>query len=130
MDIAATLKKHTHITDNLLQVHVLTGCDTVAQFWVFGKGKALKGHQLHYLGDGHCSMSLVFKETSKFMSSSNELPIERDMSRAPYDVWKTMVMNTKLSVTHDVNALPPTPDAFEKNIKPAHQQCAVWLCRT
>ena len=42
VDIKATAEKHGHTIDDILPVHVLSGCDTVAALWGVGKGTVLK----------------------------------------------------------------------------------------
>ena len=42
IDIKKTVDKHAAITDNLMAVHALPGCDTVTSCFNIGKGAVLK----------------------------------------------------------------------------------------
>ena len=53
IDIPATVKKHKGtILTNILQLHAITGCDTVAQTYGIGKPTAISA-----LEKGHVSLS-------------------------------------------------------------------------
>ena len=68
IDIAATVKEHSDVVTNLLAMHGLSGCDTIAQLFGIGKGKALKtltaGLSLTKLGCLDIPLSDVIAETS------------------------------------------------------------------
>ena len=69
---SATVVENIPIIQNVLQLHILTGFDTVAQYWIIGKGEALNtlkvGHQLSHLGDPESPMSIVLREATKFIA--------------------------------------------------------------
>ena len=72
IDIAETVKEHLGIVANLLAMHCLSGCDTVAQLYSIGKGVALKtlkaGHFLTKLGNLHIPMAEVISEATLFVA--------------------------------------------------------------
>ena len=41
VDIDATAQRHKHIIPNILEMHVITGCDTVSYMYVIGKATAM-----------------------------------------------------------------------------------------
>ena len=66
IDIRATATKHANILPNLLPVHGLSGCDTVAPCYGTGKMKILKtlkhgNHSLSCLGDSNANWPDVVK---------------------------------------------------------------------
>ena len=48
------------------------------------------------------------------------------MSEIRYDVWKSRTGKMKETTTPKLNALPPTTEAFEENVKHAHLQTCIW----
>ena len=71
IDIAATVREHSDVVTNLLAMHCLSGCDTVAQLFGIGKGTALKsltaGLSLTKLGCLDIPLSDVIAEASLFI---------------------------------------------------------------
>jgi len=72
IDIAEMGKEHSGTVANLLAMHCLSGCDTVAQLFEIGKGAALKslkaGHCLNKLGYLHIPLAEVISEATWFMA--------------------------------------------------------------
>ena len=75
IDIAQMVKEHSGIVANLLAMHCLSGCDTVAQLFGIGKGSALKtlkalkaGHSLSKLGCLHIPLTEVISKATLFMA--------------------------------------------------------------
>ena len=75
IDIAETAKEHSGmIVANLLAMHCLSGCDTVAvvQLFEIGKGSGLKtlkaGDSLNKLGYLHIRLAEVISEATLFMA--------------------------------------------------------------
>ena len=67
IDKKTTIEKHKDIISEILPMHALTGCDTVASFYGIGKLKALKVLRsgkcvLDYLGDSIASIKMIHFE--------------------------------------------------------------------
>ena len=129
-DIAATVKKHANIVPQLLAAHALSGCDTVAYMYGIGKGTVvnmlLKGHTLDKLGDSEAQMNDIVEESTKFAAACYGIKAKGTMSEIRYDVWTTRTGRRKVTTTPKLNALPPTTEAFEENVKRAHLQTCIW----
>ena len=73
IDIRATYKKHNTIAPDLLSIHAISGCDTVAATYGIGKITALnfasKGYHLHLLGDKSADISKVVEQATSFMAA-------------------------------------------------------------
>ena len=73
LDINAAAKEHSSIVPDLLAVHGLTGCDTVASYFGVGKVAALKvlrhgQRSLNFLGNtGGPPFSEVVDQATHFM---------------------------------------------------------------
>ena len=87
IDIAATVKQHSKIVANLLAMHCLSGCDTVAQLFGIGRGSSLKtlkaGRSLNKLGCLHIPLAEVISEAMvQCYDSKKEL-----MSDVRVEMW-------------------------------------------
>jgi hypothetical protein len=71
IDIIKTVEKHTDIIGEILPVHDLTGCDTVACCYVVGERKVLKAgvHSLALLGQADALNELIIHQATAFMSA-------------------------------------------------------------
>ena len=95
IDIRATAKVHANILPNLLAAHGLSGYDTVAPCYCFGKMKILKtlkqgNHSLSCLGDSNANWPDV-KQATSFMVACYGVPKLDSMTQARANLWKTRV---------------------------------------
>ena len=91
----ATADKHSNIAHQLLPAHVLSGCESVSQFYRPGKGTILKilpKHSFAKLGQLGS-----FAEASMFMNARYGCQTSGDMSDTRYRVWTTKMGNKKLT---------------------------------
>ena len=129
IDIRATAKEHANILPNLLAAHGLSGCDTVAPCYGFGKMKILitlkqGDHFLSCLGDSNANWPKVKRATS-FMVACYSVPKLDSMTQARENLWKTRVGRGS-STMPKLCSLPPTDPAFMENLKRAHFQICIW----
>ena len=126
IDIRATAKEHASILPNLLAVHRLSGCDTVAPCYGIGKMKILKtlkqgNHSLSCLGDSNANLPDVVKQATSFMLACYGVPKLNSMTQARANLWKTRVARGS-STMPKLCTLPPTDPAFMEKLKRAHFQ--------
>ena len=130
-DIKASAKKHQGMTDQYVRAHVLSGCDTVSQFFGIGKGKVLKvirdGLRLNKLGVLDSDMNDVYKEAEQFMLACYGATKSENMSAARYDIWLSKLSKKNLSAAPQLKSLPPTSEAFGEHVKRAHFQASHFL---
>ena len=128
-DIGKTVSKHKDIIPDLLAVHALSGCDTVACCFGIGKGTALKvlrsGHTLQLLGHLDVPLQEIVKEATSFMATCYGQSKCESMSSARLNVWAVKAGKGFLSAPK-VCALPPTTESFTENVKRAHFQVCAW----
>ena len=124
--VRATAKGHANILPNLLAVHGLSGCDTVAPCYGIRKMKILKAlkqgnHSLSCLGDSNANWPDVVKQATSFMLSCYGVPKLDSMTQARANQWKTRVGRGS-SIVPKLCSLPPTDPAFMEKLKRAHLQ--------
>ena len=116
----------------ILQVHALSGCDTVAAYHRVGKSTALKvakkfadSLNLTIIGDLTQSEDDVYKAASHFVSRCYGCLPQDDISDVRCKVWfkKTAA---SLHANPKLESLPPTEAALRPNILRAHYQTAIW----
>lgn len=130
IDITATVNKHKMIMPELLAVHGLSGCDTVAPCYGIGKGVALKvlrskAHSLGTLGDGNAALKDVVSEATKFMLACYGQSQSQTMTEARQRMWRSKV-GRSMAGAPKLATLPPTDEAFAGNVARAHLQVAIW----
>ena len=79
----------------------------------------LKGHTLDKLGDSEAQMNDIVEESTKFAATCYGSKAKGTMSEIRYDVWTARTGRRKVTTTPKLNALPPTTEAFEENVKRA-----------
>ena len=130
IDIKATAKKHTGITDFLPGAHALSGCDTTSYLFGICKATALKcinsGITLLLLGMVDVNMDEVVAEATLFMSRCYGSKYDGDMSEIRYAVWSAKMSNTKITIAPKLKSLPPTSDSFTQHVFRAHYQTMIW----
>ena len=130
-DIKASAEKHYGLTEQYIRAHVLSGCDTVSQFFGIGKGKVLKvlrdGLRLNKLGVLQSDMKDVYKEAERFMLACYGATKSENMSAARYDIWLSKLSKKNLSAAPQLKSLPPTSEAFGEHVKSAHFQASIFI---
>eukprot|EP00745_Piridium_sociabile_P037812 TRINITY_DN68984_c0_g1_i6.p1 TRINITY_DN68984_c0_g1~~TRINITY_DN68984_c0_g1_i6.p1 ORF type:complete len:1121 (+),score=248.01 TRINITY_DN68984_c0_g1_i6:81-3443(+) len=128
IDINATHLKHSAIVPDLLAIHALSGCDSVAATYGIGKTTALKvaskGHRLNFLGDLTVDVTQVVKQATEFMAASYGVKECSSMTECRQHVWAQKT--GKSSSAPKLWSLPPTTEAFHENVLRAHLQVANW----
>ena len=131
LDIAAA-EYHSSIVPDLLAAHGITGCDTVASYFIVGKVSALKvlrhgQRSLNLLGNtGGPPFSVVVDQATHFMLAFYGQQTCHSMTEARQQMWFSKVSRSKASA-RKLCSLSPTSEAFEQNVARAHLQVAIWL---
>ena len=129
IDNRATAKEHANILPNLLAVHGLSGCNTIAPCYAIAKMKILKtlkegNHPLSCLGDSNVNWLDVVKQVTSFMLACYGVPKLDSMTQARANLWKTRVGRGSSTIPK-LGSLPPTDPAFMENLKRAHFQICI-----
>ena len=128
--INETAKKHTKIVSSLIVAHALSGCDSVAKLYGIGKKTVIKrlkveNLSLSSLGDTAASLSDVYAESTKLISSCYGVKNANNLSEVRFSVWRKRT-GKKLTSTTKLESLPPTTEVFLLNVLRAHYQACVW----
>lgn len=127
IDIPETVKTHPVLIPQVLAIHGISGCDTVAACYGIGKTIAVtvskKGFLLNSLGVVDALWSDVEKETTEFMAAAYNESGET-MSECRLQQWAKKT--SKSAGAPKLCSLPPTTEAFVENMKRAHFQVAQW----
>ena len=130
VDIKATSEKNADIVKHILPAsHVISGCDTVSQFFGIGKGtvKTLKAkYTLENLGNVEADFDQVVEEATGFVGACYGVKDAADMSVLRYSVWASKMANLKLTSAPKLKTIPPTTAAFREHVRRAHFQTAIW----
>jgi hypothetical protein len=131
IDIKESAQKHTQITPQILALHALSGCDTVAATYGIGKAKAIavaqKGWKLDLLGQPTASMDRVLEQATAFIASCYGITTgASSMTEIRQLLWAQKIGKTTKAPT--LCSLPPTSEAFEQNVRRAHYQVNEWHC--
>ena len=129
LDINLTQAKHKEIVTNLLPVHAISGCDTVACYLGIGKGRVIKrlkeGCDLSAIGNVLAPLQQVIHQATRFISVCYGMKDSTDMSHTRLLVWGKK--NGKgHSSSPNLASLPPTREAVIENVKRAHFQTVLW----
>ncbi|KAL8595126.1 hypothetical protein ACOMHN_019164 [Nucella lapillus] len=127
IDIPEMVKTHPVLIPQVLAIHGISGCDTVAACYGIGKTIAVnvskKGFLLNSLGVVDALWSDVEKETTEFMAAAyNGSGVT--MSECRLQQWAKKT--SKCAGAPKLCSLPPTTEAFVENMKRAHFQVAQW----
>ena len=128
IDIKATYIKHRAIVPDLLGIHAISGCDSVAATYGIGKVTALtvasKAYRLDLLGDVVAQVTQVIEQAKEFMVACYGVKKCSSMTECRQHVWAQKTGKT--SSAPKLCSLPPTTEAFHENILRAHLQVATW----
>ena len=117
----------TNVIPQILVIHAISGCDTVAASYGIGKLKAMatsnKGFLLDSLGVKDIPWDSVENEATKFMIAAYGGSGET-MSECCKWIWAQKT--AKSSSAPQLCTLAPTTEAFRQNAKRAHFQCGHW----
>ena len=127
VDIRETVKKHPTLISQVLAIHAISGCDTVAASYGIGKLTAVatskKGFVLDSLGVIDAPWDHVEKEATHFMVGAYG-GLGVTMSECRKRLWAQKT--AKSSGAPKLCSLAPTTEAFTQNTKRAHFQVAQW----
>ena len=127
VDIPATVNKHPTLIPQVLAIHAISGCDTVAASYGIGKSTAVttsnKGFVMDSLGVIDAPWVDVEKEATKFMVAAYG-GLGVTMSECRKRLWAQKT--AKSSGAPKLCSLAPTTEAFMQNTKRAHFQVAQW----
>ena len=131
VDIKQSALGCVDIVGNILQVHAITGCDTVNSFYGIGKPTALAAartgeYLLTELGSLNASINDVITEGTKFISACYGHP-STDMTDCRKTVWHKKTSNDTVVKAPELQSLPPTSDSFQYHMLRAHAQAIVWM---
>ncbi len=130
IDIPATVKKHSDITSQVLALHAISGCDTVAATYGVGKVTAIsvakKGLKLDTVGKVDGDMKQVETEAIAFMVACHSSKLKCDsMTECRQRMW-ALKTGKSTSSAPKLCSLPPTTPAFLQNVLRCHYQVAQW----
>ncbi|KAG0729109.1 hypothetical protein GWK47_031017 [Chionoecetes opilio] len=128
IDIKATYMKHSTIVPDLLAIHAISGCNSVAATYGIGKATALtvasKRYRLDLLGDVAAKVTQVTEQAKEFMVAFYGVKKCSSMTECRQHVWAQKTGKT--SSAPKLCSLPPTTEAFHENVLRAHLQMATW----
>ena len=129
IDVKETARKHSTIVPELLALHALTGCDSVAATYGVGKTKAIavarKGYTLDQLGKPLANIVEVTEQATAFMGACYGVTTPTSsMTKIRQKLWAQKT--GKSTAAPKLCSLPPTTEAFEQNVRRAHHQVAQW----
>ena len=112
---------------DMLPAHALTGCDTVPMCYGFGKGRMINTLQ----GAGKCSLTLLGNtndDSHTMCCSSPQLLSQHVATCMMQHPWLNQQLklgqqktrSKGVTATSKLCTLPPTNEAFKKNVKRAH----------
>ena len=92
IDINKTVSQNYKVLDNLLAMHGLTGCDTVAPYFGIGKAVAIKvlqkeTHSLDLLGDTSAVINDVIHQSKKFILACYGEDVILTAKETRYKIW-------------------------------------------
>ena len=121
--IKETARQHDAIIPAILPLHALTGCDSVAATYGLGKTNAItvasKGYTLDLLGQPMAAIDKVVIATCYGLKTPCS-----SMTDCRQQQWAQKI--GKSSAAPKLCSLPPTTEAFEQNVRRAHDQVALW----
>ena len=125
------MEKHHNIIPSLLAGHALSGCDTVAACYGIGKGKMLKVLRknvvsVDMIGNIQADWSDVMAQATKFTPECYGQPMATSMSKARVSVWTAQIGKPGVTRVPKLASLPPTTEAFTKNVRRAQLQTFLW----
>ncbi|KAG0725666.1 hypothetical protein GWK47_038169 [Chionoecetes opilio] len=129
IDVKETARKHSAIVPELLALHALTGCDSVAATYEIGKTKAIavarKGYTLDQLGKSLANIIEVTEQATAFMGACYGITTPTSsMTKIRQKLWAQKT--GKSTAAPKLCSLPPTTEAFEQNVRRSHHQVAHW----
>ena len=129
IDINESIDKNRAIMGDLLAAHDLTGCDTVATYHGIVKGVALKGLRsktlsLSKVGNMTLSVEEALEQSTAFMLSCYGHPECSSLTDARQKIWSRKVSRS-IGASPKLQSLPPTNEAFTKNVARSHLQVAI-----
>ena len=129
INIKETALKQAKIIPEILALHALSGCDSVAATYGIGKTKAItaaqKGQTLDQLGHPTADMAKVITQATLFMGTCYGVTTpSASMTEIRQKQWAQKT--GKSTTAPKLCTLPPTTEAFEQNVRRAHHQLAQW----
>lgn len=130
VDIPATVKQHADIIPQILALHAISGCDTVAATYGVGKVSAIsvakKGITLNSVGKVDCDLDQVEAEATTFIVACYGSKLNCDsMTECRQRLW-AMKTGKSTNAAPKLCSLPPTTPAFVQNVLRCHYQVAQW----
>ena len=128
IDIKKTSRIHADLLDqDLLNLHALSGCDTVPMMYGTGKKKSLTSYKKQPASSLHLpDEQLALTESKRFVASwfsTNKLVCSECSSENRCLIWNSY---TKRCSKPSLKALPPTDEALNLNILQARFEAILW----
>ena len=86
----------------------------------------LSGCERLKMGNTEMPMDEILLEATQFVARCYGCASSESMSVTRYDVWIGKTSKRKVIGAPKLKSLPPTPEAFEQNVRRAHFQVSVW----
>jgi hypothetical protein len=128
IDIAKSACKHADLLDkDILNLHALSGCDTVPMMFGVGKKKSLENYKISPVPSLHQQDQAIATEEAKtFVAqcySTKKIKCRVDSSDNRSLLWNH---RSKTGQKPHLKSLPPTNEALELNIQRARFQSIIW----
>ena len=119
-------KKHAEIFPSLIGDYGLSGCNSVSKLYGIGNKTAIKhlkyqNLSMSSLGDTAASMTNVYAESAKLISSCYGVRNTNSLSEVLFPLWGKRT-GKKLKSTSKLESRPPITVVFLLNILRAHYQ--------
>lgn len=124
------MEKHKDIIPDILGLHAISGCDTVAATYGVGKLTALKvlwsgKYTLNHLGDRDAYLENVIDQATKFVLACYGQSTSSSLTVARQKLWAQKVGRNKAAAPR-LCSLPPTTESFKHNVLRAHLKMTIW----
>jgi len=127
LHIPETVKMHPALITQIVAIHAISGCDTVAACYGIAKTRTVtvskKGFLLNSLGVVDVFWDDVVKETTEFMVAAYG---GSGVATSECRQWLWVHKTARSMAAPKLCSLPPTTKAFVENMKRAHFQVTQW----
>ena len=133
LDIQSTARKHKSLLPDILAIHALSGCDSVAALHGIGKGIAIntalslleQGYSMPQFGQNNAVLQDIVSAGTKFYSKCYGFPAT-SVTKCRQLVWAKRAGNRSLTGAPKLASLPPTNEAAIENMLRSHLTVMIW----
>ena len=133
LDIQSTARKHKSLLPDILAIHALSGCDSVAALHGIGKGIAIntalslleQGYTMPQFGQNNAVLQDIVSAGTKFYSKCYGFPAT-SVTKCRQLVWAKRAGNRSMTGAPKLASLPPTNEAAIENMLRSHLTVMIW----